>query len=220
MLSRKALSTARRLAIALCCATAASGISNRADADAVSDAQMAQVYSRAARDNDEIAQFYLGALYSAGAGVQQSDTEAFQWFSRAANQGHAHAMLILGGLLAIGRGAPKDYVGSYKWAYIVAMGSQIEEFRKDAQQLIGLLEPKMTPTQIAQAKADALGFHATTPTAKLPDPPAPTPSTPSGSSSAARPDAASGSPRPGNQSRGHDLVKGVTPDLLRQYGIR
>ena len=129
-------------------------------ADSVSDMEMADRYSQAAQSGDSEAQFYMGALYSSGVGRPRSDEEAFRWFSRAADQGHSHAMLVLGGLYAIGRGTSKDNLNAYKWAYIVSVGTRVEEFRNGARQLIGVLESRMTPEQINQAKAVAGGWHA------------------------------------------------------------
>jgi TPR repeat protein len=130
-----------------------------AAADPVSDQNMATRYLQAAQSGDGDAQFYTGALYSAGVGQPRSDEEAFRWFSRAADQGHSHAMLILGGLYAIGRGVQKDNIKAYKWAFIVSSTSKTDEFRNGARQLMGLLENKMTPGEINQAKLDASGYH-------------------------------------------------------------
>jgi TPR repeat protein len=134
-----------------------------AAADPVSDRNMASSYLQAAQAGDSDAQFYSGSLYSAGVGEPRSDEEAFRWFSRAAEQGHSHAMLILGGLYAIGRGVERDNIQAYKWAFIVSSASRIEEFRNGARQLMGLLENKMTPAEINQAKLDAGGYHAAAP---------------------------------------------------------
>ena len=134
-----------------------------ATADPVSDQNMASRYLRAAQSGDGDAQFYLGALYSAGVGEPRSDEEAFHWFSRAADQGHPHAMLILSGLYAIGRGVQKDNVKAYKWAFIVSSTSKTEEFRDGARQLMALLENKMTPGEINQAKLDASAHRAALP---------------------------------------------------------
>ena len=134
-----------------------------AAADPVSDQNMASRYLQAAQSGDGDAQFYLGALYSAGVGEPRSDETAFRWFSRAADQGHSHAMLILGGLYAIGRGVQKDNVKAYKWAFIVSSTSKTEEFRDGARQLMALLENKMTPGEINQAKLDASGYRAASP---------------------------------------------------------
>ena len=129
-------------------------------ADAVSDREMADRYSQAAQSGDSEAQFYMGALYSSGVGRPRSDEEAFRWFSRAADQGHSHAMLVLGGLYAIGRGTSQDNLNAYKWAYIVSVGTRVEEFRNGARQLMGVLETRMTPEQVNQAKAEAGGWRA------------------------------------------------------------
>jgi len=129
-------------------------------ADPVFDQEMASRYLRVAQSGDDEAQFYLGALYSAGIGVPRSDEEAFRWFSRAADQGHSHAMLILAGLYAIGRGVQKDNINAYKWAYIVNSASRVEEFRNGSRQLIGVLESRMSPDQINVAKTEAGRWRA------------------------------------------------------------
>jgi hypothetical protein len=109
---------------------------------------------------DDDAQFYLGALYSAGVGRPRSDQEAFRWFSRATNQGHAHAMLILAGLYASGRGVTKDSVKAYSWAYIVASASKVDEDRNGARQLMSLLMKRMTSDEIGRAVVDARAWRA------------------------------------------------------------
>ena len=129
-------------------------------ADGVSDKEMADRYSQAAQSGDSEAQFYMGALYSSGVGRPRSDEDAFRWFSRAAEQGHSHAMLVLAGLYAIGRGTSNDSLKAYKWAYIVSVGTRVEEFRNGARQLMGVLETQMTPEQVNQAKTDAGGWRA------------------------------------------------------------
>jgi hypothetical protein len=121
---------------------------------------MASRYLRAAQSGDDEAQFYLGALYSAGVGVPRSDQEAFRWFSRAANQGHSHAMLILGGLYATGRGVEKNNVEAYKWAYIVNSASRVDELHDGSSQLMGVLEKRMSSDDIYRAKSDAGRWRA------------------------------------------------------------
>jgi TPR repeat protein len=149
----------KRALLAIVCG-AALLVNSIAYADAVSDREMADRYSQAAQSGDSEAQFYMGALYSSGVGRPRSNEEAFRWFSRAADQGHSHAMLVLAGLYAIGRGTSNDNLAAYKWAYIVSVGTRVEEFRNGARQLIGVLEARMTPEQINQAKADAGGWRA------------------------------------------------------------
>jgi hypothetical protein len=132
-----------------------------AAADPAFDRDMANSYSQAAQSGDDEAAFYLGALYSAGVGVQQSDEEAFRWFKRAADQGHSHALLIVSGLYAIGRGVPKDNVKAYQYAYIVNSASKVNEFRNGSRQLMGVLEARMTPEEVNLARTDASRWHAT-----------------------------------------------------------
>jgi Sel1 repeat len=141
------------LAMACCVGLLAGSIGTRADFAAEQD--MANRYLRAARSGDDDAQFYLGALYSAGVGVARSDEEAFRWFARAADQGHSHAMLIVGGLYAIGRGTQKDNVKAYQYAYIVSAATKVEEFRNGSRQLMGVLESRMTPDEVSRARTEA-----------------------------------------------------------------
>lgn len=150
----------KQVALALFCAAVFAADVGAAVADPASDRDMAGRYMQAAQAGDDDAEFYLGALYSAGVGLAASDTEAFRWFSQAASQGHSHAMLILAGLYATGRGTAKDNVKAYKWAYIVGSGSKVDEFRNGARQLMGVLEARMTPEEISRAKADATSWHA------------------------------------------------------------
>jgi len=129
-------------------------------ADAASDQKMASHYEQAAQAGDDDAQFYLGALHSAGVGRTRSDAEAFRWFSRAADQGHAHAMLIVAGLYASGRGVTKDNVKAYSWAYIVTSASKLDEDRNGARQLMSLLMKKMTSDEIGRAVVAARTWRA------------------------------------------------------------
>jgi hypothetical protein len=129
-------------------------------ADYASDQKMANHYEQAAQAGDDDAQFYLGALHSAGIGRTRSDAEAFRWFSRAADQGHAHASLIVAGLYASGRGIAKDNVKAYSWAYIVASASKLDEDRNGARQLMSLLMKKMTSDEIGRAVVAARAWRA------------------------------------------------------------
>jgi hypothetical protein len=150
---------ARAVVVAACCLVAPINLSP-ALADAASDRAMATRYEQSAQAGDDDAQFYLGALYSAGVGRPRSDQEAFRWFSRATDQGHAHAMLIVAGLYASGRGIAKDNVKAYTWAYIVASASKVEEDRNGARQLMSLLMKRMTSDEIGRAVVAARAWRA------------------------------------------------------------
>ena len=150
---------ARAVVVAACCLVAPINLSP-ALADAASDRAMATRYEQSAQAGDDDAQFYLGALYSAGVGRPRSDQEAFRWFSRATDQGHAHAMLIVAGLYASGRGVTKDNVKAYTWAYIVASASKVDEDRNGARQLMSLLMKRMTSDEIGRAVVAARAWRA------------------------------------------------------------
>jgi Sel1 repeat len=150
----------KRAILTIFCGAALMANSIAFAADPVPDQEMADRYSQAAQAGDNDAQFYLGALYSAGVGRPRSDEEAFKWFSRAADQGHSHAMLVLSGLYAIGRGVSKDNASAYKWAYIVSAGTKVDEYRNGSRQLMGVLETRMTPAEVSQAKAEAGRWRA------------------------------------------------------------
>ena len=158
---RYAISSAMARAVVVVLAASLAPINLRpAVADAASDRAMATRYEQAAQAGDDDAQFYLGALYSAGVGRPRSDQEAFRWFSRAADQGHAHAMLIVAGLYASGRGITKDNVKAYSWAYIVASASKVDEDRNGARQLMSLLMKRMTSDEIGRAVVAARAWRA------------------------------------------------------------
>jgi Sel1 repeat len=191
----------KRILLAIVCSAGLLGAPGGALADPVFDQDMASRYLRAAQSGDDDAQFYLGALYSAGVGVPRSDQEAFQWIGRAANQGHSHAMLILAGLYATGRGVARNNLEAYKWAYIVNGASRVDEFRDGSSQLMSVLERRMSPDDINRAKSDAGRWRATAasrPAATAPPPAAdyartaPVVSTPA----AAVPTATSAAPAP------------------------
>jgi Sel1 repeat len=204
----------KRAFLAVFCAAALLATSIAHAADSVSDKEMADRYSQAAQSGDSDAQFYLGALYSSGTGRARSDEEAFRWFSRAADQGHSHAMLVLGGIYAVGRGVPKDNFSAYKWAYIVSVGTRVEEFRNGSRQLIGVLETRMTRAEIDRAKAEADRWHAVSSQAK----PAVPADSPTRDSRPSQPSAAVAKPSPtttADSSADSDNAAG-----LRNLGIK
>src|SRR5437879_702689 len=149
----------RAVVVIACCVTMQTGL-RPAVADSASDQQMAKRYEQSAQAGDDDAQFYLGALYSAGVGRPRSDQEAFRWFSRATDQGHSHAMLIVAGLYASGRGVTKDNVKAYSWAYIVASAGKVDEDRNGARQLMSLLMKRMTSDEIGRAVVAARAWRA------------------------------------------------------------
>ena len=52
-----------------------------------------------------------------------------------------------------GAAVPQDNLNAYKWAYIVSVGTRVEEFRNGSRQLMGVLEGRMTREDTDRAKA-------------------------------------------------------------------
>jgi hypothetical protein len=213
--------------LAIFCSAFLLAHSHPAAADAVFDQDMASRYLRAAQSGEDDAQFYIGALYSAGIGVPRSDEEAFRWFSRAAAQGHSHAMLILSGLYAVGRGVQKDNVQAYKWAYIVNGASRVEEFRNGSRQLIGVLESRMSPQEINYAKSEAGRWRpaVTSRPAQAAVPPAPPPvatAAPAPAPAASNPQPPAKSTSNAAQDFDRNIKKGDVDSILDQVpqGLR
>jgi hypothetical protein len=164
---RRAIPRAMQQAVVVIACLAVLGGFRAAVASPASDREMANRYEQSAQAGDDDAQFYLGALHSAGVGRPRSDAEAFRWFVRAADQGHPHAMLIVAGLYASGRGVTKDNVKAYRWAHIVASASKVDEYRDGARQLMSLLMKKMTSDEIGQAVVAARAWRAARPASGL-----------------------------------------------------
>jgi TPR repeat protein len=214
----------KRAFLAIFCAAALIGSPAARAADPVSDKEIADRYFQAAQAGDSDAEFYLASLYSSGVGRPRSDEEAFRWFSRAADQGHSHAMLVLSGIYAIGRGMPKDNSNAYKWAYIVSVGSKVDEFRNGSRQLMGLLETRMTPQEINQAKADAGRWHAVSNQAKPALSATPPPASPSADKPAPASPSADSSPPPAasktdKKSDTDALLDLMPPELRKRLGF-
>jgi hypothetical protein len=214
----------KRIVWAIVCCTVLLASSGGAYADSASDRDMANRYVQAARSGDDDAQFYLGALYSAGVGVPRSDEDAFRWFARAADQGHSHAMLIVGGLYAIGRGVQKDNVKAYQYAYIVSSATKVEEFRNGSRQLMGVLEGKMTPEEVSRARAEASRWRPVSNTPPAPPPaPADTSRTyqaqPAPTASAAPPVTSNSQPPAKTSANSDDLGGGSIGKTIRKNDI-
>jgi hypothetical protein len=243
---RDAISQAmtRAVVVMACCLAVLTDL-RPALADAASDRAMATRYEQSAQAGDDDAQFYLGALYSAGVGRPRSDQEAFRWFSRATDQGHSHAMLIVAGLYASGRGITKDNVKAYSWAYIVASAGKLDEDRNGARQLMSLLMKRMTSDEIGRAVVAARAWRAVRtagagksphieiaadsdqPTQAAPPPPAPAASPavsqPAPSNVAVLPAApkATSVPSVKNAKRddARELLDQVPPNLRKRFGF-
>lgn len=111
----------------------------------------------AAEAGDPQAQFYLGSLYEAGAGVPRDYSRAVNWYTRAAEQGHGSAQLALGLILYNGAGegsVPQDLEEAARW--LMAAARQ-EDPKPYAQFLVGhmYLEGRGLPRDLKKAEAYA-----------------------------------------------------------------
>jgi tetratricopeptide (TPR) repeat protein len=127
-----------------------SRISHAADQSA--DIDMANHYLQLAKNGDVKAEYYMGALYSAGVGVSLSDTEGFHWFLRAAEHGNSEARIIVGASYAIGRGVARSYIDAYKWTFVAASSADLPETRNGARQLLDVLTARMSDKDIAEGR--------------------------------------------------------------------
>ena len=75
---------------------------------------MQEVLPLAERDDAE-AQYYAGAMYEAGLGVEQSYDKAVKWYRRAAEQGLVMAQHHLGVLFETGEGVGKNHARAIEW---------------------------------------------------------------------------------------------------------
>ncbi|HEY3146256.1 MAG TPA: tetratricopeptide repeat protein [Dongiaceae bacterium] len=122
------------------------------------------VWQPLAEKGDVSMQLLVGSIYDYGQGVPQDDAEAAKWYERAANEGSAKGQYQLGAIYARSPQV-KNPVEGYKWLTIAAHtlngGSQEGITADQATTLRTLLEPELTPDQIAQAKKEAAAFKAT-----------------------------------------------------------
>ncbi len=69
----------------------------------------------AAERGDATAQYYTGALYEGGLGIEQSYIEALKWYRAAAEQGLVMAQYHLGVLHEIGQGIARNHATAIEW---------------------------------------------------------------------------------------------------------
>jgi uncharacterized protein len=108
-------------------------------------------YRRAAEQGHPHAQHNLGVLYRNGRGVPRDLGEAARWYLRAAAQGHVPAQVKAALMYDDGEGVALDAVEAHRW-YSLAHGQLAGRERDEIAMLIGALEPRLTPAQLAEAR--------------------------------------------------------------------
>ena len=97
----------------------------------------ARLYKPLAQKGNARAQFWLGALYYNGEGINKDLKEAEKWFRLSAEQGDASAQSFLGGMYYYGNGVSEDYAESMKWNQLAA-----EQGHPVSQYLLGEMNYK------------------------------------------------------------------------------
>jgi hypothetical protein len=116
-----------------------------------------EMFSIAAEKGHIQSQYFLGALYQSGIGVQQSFTEAAKWYRIAADKGSPGAQLNLGIMHANGLGIAKNLVEAEKLLRKAAANQSIPDaaWISSAQYWIGWVIEQSPDLTIGQAKAAA-----------------------------------------------------------------
>jgi hypothetical protein len=115
--------------------------------------EAARWFRQAADRGDDVAQFYLGVMYSEGRGVPQSYAEAAEWYRLAAERGNAPAQFNLALTLAKGETGAADNVSAYFWFNLAAARfPNGDAGRSAAAAQRDLMAGRLTPDQRAAAQ--------------------------------------------------------------------
>ena len=68
-----------------------------------------------AEQGDVSAQYNVGPMYDAGAGLPFDAVKAIEWYKKSALQGHAKAQYALGMMYESGYGSPHDSMKAIEW---------------------------------------------------------------------------------------------------------
>ena len=117
-------------------------------------------YRAAAAQGEAGAELMLGVLYESGVGVTVDLAEAARWYRRSADHGDARAQLLLGVLYQTGQGVRWDPVAA--WALYAVSANRDHAPANPAPGHRAMLEPQMTPLQLAQAHSLAEAMSSPT----------------------------------------------------------
>ncbi len=90
--------------------------------------------TKAAKQGDAMAQYWLGVMYYNGDGVPQDYKKTVYWYTKSAEQGNADAQFNLGLMYYNGDGVPQDYKKTVYW-----YTKSAEQGNADAQFNLGLM---------------------------------------------------------------------------------
>lgn len=115
---------------------------------------------RAAVHGNLAAKYEFGVALRDGRGAVQDYVGAAKWIRRAAEDGHVQAQLALGNMYRVGTGVPLDNVKAYTWLNIAAARGV-----KDAAVIRDTVLTRLSPTEVAEAQAEARRLSETLPAA-------------------------------------------------------
>ena len=110
-------------------------------------------FHKAAEQDQTAAQYALADMYVKGVGVPRNHAEAMKWYQRAADRGGVVGQYKLGILYLEGAINPPDYQSAYKWLSLAAATGD-----KEARDALDSLEPRLTPSQRADAQKMAISW--------------------------------------------------------------
>lgn len=97
--------------------------------------------------DDAYAQYFLGAMYAKGQGVDQNMETAAKWYRSAAEKGVSSAQYRLGVMYRDGQGVPQDLENAYAWLSVAAkLGSQL------APTALASLDGRISPQEMTEAQ--------------------------------------------------------------------
>lgn len=114
----------------------------------------------AANNNDKVAKYNLGILYSRGLGINRNEMQATEWFRQSAEQGYPRAQYNLGVRLYRGAGAEQDKGKALDYIFHAArQGLAVAQYNLGVRYLQGIGLQKNIFRSYVWLRAAAKGGH-------------------------------------------------------------
>ncbi|MFN7141699.1 MAG: tetratricopeptide repeat protein, partial [Limisphaerales bacterium] len=110
-------------------------------------AKASEWFTKAALQNDPIAQYRLGQMWASGTHGPPNMEEAVLWYLKAARQGLADAQYKLGSAYFEGSGVSKDLIAAFVWLSAAAQNGFA-----NAEELLADLRATMSAEEVEKAK--------------------------------------------------------------------
>ena len=114
-------------------------------------AEALRLYTQAAEQGNDYAQFSLASLYLTGSGVAQDSLKAVEWFTKSAEQGNVDSQFNLALILDSGSGVPENKAEAAKW-----YATPAEQGNVDAQVNLAFLH--FTGAGVPKSNAEAINW--------------------------------------------------------------